>query len=109
MPTASARVRMSAMFCGCTSSAQKKVCLPFLPAIATVIDMASAAAVASSSSDAFAIGSAHRSEIIVWKLSSDCRRPCAISAWYGVYAVAGFSSMLRRMTPGVCVSEYPMR
>ena len=37
-------------------------------------------AVASSSSDAVAIGIAVRSLTIVWKLSSDSRRPCAISA-----------------------------
>ena len=47
-----------------------------------------------------------RSLTIVWKLSSDSRRPCAISAWYGVYGVyqPGFSMTLRRMTAGVMVS-----
>ena len=45
--------------------------------------IASAAAVASSSSDAFASGSAVRSATIVWKLRSASSRPCAISAWYG--------------------------
>ena len=68
--------------------------------------IASAAAVASSSSDAFAIGSAVRSSIIVWKLISASSRPCEISAWYGVYCVyqPGFSSTLRRITGGVIVS-----
>ena len=42
--------------------------------------IASAAAVASSSSDAFAMSSAVRSVIIVWKFSSASSRPCAISA-----------------------------
>ena len=108
MPTASARVRMSAMFCGCTSSAQKKVCLPFLPAIATVIDMASAAAVASSSRLAFAIGRAHRSEIIVWKLSSDCRRPCAISAWWRVRRARPGSRHVAQDDTRRVRLEYPM-
>lgn len=47
---------------------------------------------------------------MVWKLRSDCRRPCDISAWYGVYAVyqPGFSSMFRRITGGTVVSLYPM-
>ena len=40
-----------------------------------------AAAVASSSSDALATSIPVRSVTIVWKLSSDSRRPCAISAW----------------------------
>ena len=67
--------------------------------------IASAAAVASSSIDAFAIAIPVRSQTIVWKLTSASSRPCEISAWYGVYAVyqAGLSSTLRRMTPGVCV------
>ena len=68
--------------------------------------IASAAAVASSSSDAFAIGRPVRSATIVWKLSSASSRPCEISAWYGVYCVyqPGFSRMLRWMTGGVIVS-----
>ncbi len=43
---------------------------------------------------------------IVWKLSSASSRPCAISAWYGVYAVyqPGFSRMLRWITGGVMQS-----
>jgi hypothetical protein len=68
--------------------------------------IASAAAVASSRSDALASGRPVRSATIVWKLSSASRRPCEISAWYGVYAVyqPGFSRMLRRITGGVIVS-----
>ena len=46
--------------------------------------MASAAAVASSSSEAFATGNAVRSSITVWKLSSASSRPWLISGWYGV-------------------------
>jgi hypothetical protein len=41
--------------------------------------MASAAAVASSSSEALAIGRPVRSLISVWKFSSDSRRPWEIS------------------------------
>ena len=61
---------------------------------------------ASSSSDAFAIGIPVRSLTIVWKFSSDSSRPCAISAWYGVYGVyqPGFSMTFRRITAGVIVS-----
>ena len=67
--------------------------------------IASAAAVASSSSEAPAIGSPVRSATMVWKLSSASSRPCEISGWYGVYAVyqPGFSSTLRRITAGVTV------
>ena len=70
------------------------------------IVIASAAAVPSSSSDADAISIPVRSLTIVWKLSSDSSRPCAISAWYGVYGVyqPGFSNTLRRITAGVWVS-----
>ena len=67
--------------------------------------IASAAAVASSSSEALAIGEAGEVATIVWKLSSASSRPCAISAWYGVYGVyqPGFSRMLRWITGGVKV------
>ena len=67
--------------------------------------MASAAAVASSSSEAPEVGRPVRSATMVWKLSSASSRPCEISGWYGVYAVyqAGFSRTLRRMTGGVKV------
>jgi hypothetical protein len=68
--------------------------------------MASAAAVASSSSEAPASGSPVRSDTMVWKLMRASRRPWAISAWYGVYAVyqPGFSITLRWITGGVKVS-----
>jgi hypothetical protein len=68
--------------------------------------MASAAAVASSSSEAFAIGSPVRSATMVWKFSNASSRPWLISGWYGVYAVyqAGFSSTFRRISGGVMVS-----
>ena len=71
------------------------------------IAIASAAAVASSSSDALARSMPVRSLTIVWKLRSASSRPCEISGWYGVYAVyqAGFSSTLRRITGGVIVPE----
>ena len=43
--------------------------------------MASAAAVASSSIDALAMGMPVRSHTMVWKLTSASMRPCEISAW----------------------------
>ncbi len=66
---------------------------------------ASATAVASSSSDAFATSRPVRSSTTCWKFSSASRRPCEISGWYGVYAVyqAGDSRTLRRITGGVTV------
>ena len=70
------------------------------------IAIASAAAVASSSSEALASGRPVRSATMVWKLSSASSRPWAISAWYGVYCVyqPGFSRMLRWITGGVMQS-----
>ena len=67
--------------------------------------MASAAAVASSRSDAPAMGRAVRSLTTVWKLSRASSLPWEISGWYGVYAVyqAGLSSTLRWITAGVTV------
>ena len=104
MPSGAARVRTTSSVCANTSSATKKRFDALLP-VRSASAIASAAAVASSSIDALAIAMPVRSQIIVWKLTSASRRPCAISGWYGVYAVyhAGFSRMLRRMTPGVCV------
>ena len=55
--------------------------LGFLPrAMAEHMVIASAAAVPSSSREELDMGKPVRSEIIVWKLSSDSSRPCAISA-----------------------------
>ncbi len=104
MSSAAARVRTTSIVCGRTSSATKKRALVDLP-MRRHSAIASAAAVASSSIDAFAIAMPVRSQTIVWKLTSASSRPCAISGWYGVYAVyhAGFSRMLRWMTPGVYV------
>ena len=92
------------MVCGWVSRSTKKVCFSW-PLFENAIIMASAAAVPSSSSDAFATSMPVRSVTMVWKLSSDSRRPCEISGWYGVYWVyqPGFSMMLRRMTVGVWV------
>ena len=103
-PSGCARVRTTSSVCGNTSSATKNTRLSFLPT-RSASAIASAAAVASSSIDALAIAMPVRSQTIVWKLTSASSRPCEISGWYGVYAVyhAGFSRMLRRMTPGVCV------
>ena len=104
IPSGSARVASTASTCGCRSSAAKNREL-FDVAVRLAMPMASAAAVASSRRLALAIGSPVRSSTMVWKLSSASRRPCAISGWYGVYAVyqAGFSSTLRWMAGGVTV------
>ena len=69
----------------------------------TIVNVASAAALASSSREAPATGSAVRSATMVWKFSRASRRPWEISGWYGVYAVyqLGSSSTLRRITAGV--------
>ena len=79
IPIASARVRRTASVCGWQRSDTKNV-FRFPRPIAQAMCIASAAAVASSSSDAFASGRAVRSAIIVWKLSSASSRPCEISA-----------------------------
>ena len=55
---------------------------PWLARRTSVI--ASAAAVPSSSSDAFAVDSPVRSLTMVWKFSSASSRPWLISGWYGV-------------------------
>src|SRR5438309_4482710 len=99
------RVRTTAIVCGWHPSAIMNIGV--VPggtfATASVRFIASAAAVASSSREALAIGRAVRSATIVWKLSRASSRPCAISGWYGVYVVypPGFSTMLRWMTWGV--------
>ena len=97
-------MRSTSIVCGWASPATTIVSLLALTLRRASV-IASAAAVASSSIDAFAIAIPVRSQTIVWKLTSASSRPCEISAWYGVYAVyqAGLSSTLRRMTPGVCV------
>jgi len=72
-----------AIVCVVQSAETKKRFDPLLQErLASVI--ASAAAVASSSSDALAISIPVRSPIMVWKFSSASIRPCEISAWYGV-------------------------
>ncbi len=83
MPTPSARVRSTSSVCGCRPlEAKNTLDLDFAERLASVI--ASAAAVASSSSEALAISMPVRSATIVWKLISASMRPCEISAWYGV-------------------------
>ena len=105
MPRGSARARTTSIVCGWQSPATKNP-LPLPRVIARHITIASAAAVASSSSEALASGSAVRSETIVWKFNRASSRPWAISAWYGVYCVyqPGFSRTLRRITAGVMQS-----
>ena len=78
MPTASARVCTTATVCGRQASETKKRSLPFL-AMPWLICMASAAAVASSSSEALVQERPVRSITMVWKLSSASSRPWEIS------------------------------
>ena len=84
IPSGSARVSTTAIVCGWhareTKNARTEGCFRRAKHIA----MPSAAAVASSSNEAFAISSPVRSVTIVWKFSSASSRPWAISAWYGV-------------------------
>ncbi len=80
MPMGSARVRTTSMVCGWHSASTKNVPPAFaLTRCSRVI--ASAAAVASSSSDALARSIAVRSLTMVWKLRSASRRPWEISGW----------------------------
>jgi hypothetical protein len=68
------------MVCGWQSEDTKNALRASLPLMAWNIAIASAAAVASSRSDALAMGRLVRSMIAVWKLSSASSRPCDISA-----------------------------
>ena len=80
MPSGAARVWITSMVCGWQSPATTNTLLLLLTLrLASV--MASAAAVASSSIDALAIGMAVRSHTMVWKLIRASSRPCEISAW----------------------------
>ena len=105
MPSGSARVRSTARVRGSESASTTKRLALERPARRSRV-IASAAAVASSSTDAPATGRPVRSDTTVWKFSRASSRPWLISGWYGVYAVyqAGFSSTLRRMTGGVTVA-----
>jgi len=77
-------VRTTSTVWGWQSWATKSALDPFWAMLWNIV-IASAAAVPSSRSDAFATGSAVRSSTMVWKLSSASSRPCEISGWYGVY------------------------
>ena len=71
------------MVCGWQSASTRNV-VPAFGFNRLHIAIASAAAVASSSSDALARSMPVRSLTMVWKLSSASRRPWEISGWYGV-------------------------
>jgi hypothetical protein len=81
MARGSARPLTTAMVCGWQSSETKKTLASSRSASPASICMASAAAVASSSSEAPATSRPVRSMTMVWKLSSASSRPWAISAW----------------------------
>jgi hypothetical protein len=74
MPSGAARVHTTSIVCGCASASMRKTS-PALPFKRCNIAIASAAAVASSSSDAFASSMPVRSLTIVWKLSNASSRP----------------------------------
>ena len=80
IPAASARVQRTASVCGWRPGSARNSGRRPRPA-AWHMDIASAAAVASSSSEAPAIGSPVRSAVSVWKFSSNSSRPCEISDW----------------------------
>ena len=79
MPSAAARVVTTATVCGRVSASSSRVRPVFTDRRARVI--ASATAVASSSRLAPEVGSAVRSETMVWKFSSASSRPWLISGW----------------------------
>src|SRR5215204_5065707 len=106
MRIGSARVSTTAIVCGRQSASTTTGASCGARDVRRTSATASAAAVASSSRLALAVGSPASSETTVWKLSSASSRPWEISGWYGVYAVYqdGSSKMLRRITGGVTVS-----
>jgi hypothetical protein len=79
-PSGAARVWMTSMVCG-WQSPETTITLPLALTERLASVMASAAAVASSSMEALAIGMPVRSHTMVWKLTSASMRPCEISAW----------------------------
>ncbi len=81
MPRASARVCTTAIVCGWQYSSTRYTGSRVTLLTASVRLIASAAAVASSSSEALATSSPVRSDTTVWKLSSASSRPWEISAW----------------------------
>ena len=78
IPSGAARVFITAMFCGWQFSSTKNA-VAFDLATRCAMVIASAQAVASSSSEALEISSPVRSDTMVWKFKSASRRPCEIS------------------------------
>ena len=105
-PSGAARVLTTSITCRCSVFATAIVApLPTEPApclFVTHMRIASAAAVPSSSSEHVDTGSPVRSLTTVWYASIASSRPCATSAWYGVYGVYhdGSSSTFRVITDG---------
>ncbi len=81
MPSGSARVSTTPRVWGSTSASTTSTAPAGAFDVRRIRVIASAAAVASSSSDALATGSPVRSATIVWKFSSASSRPCEISGW----------------------------
>ena len=105
IPNGFARVITTAFVCGCTCSSIRKTASSLILEERRARVIASAAAVDSSSIDAFEISRPVSSQTIVWKAKRASKRPCEISGWYGVYAVyqAGFSKTFRLITGGTIV------
>ena len=82
-PSGSARVCNTSMTCGWQSASTKNVSPGTLDRRRARV-IASAAAVASSSSDALAMSIPVSSATTVWKFNNASRRPWEISGWYGV-------------------------
>ncbi len=81
IPSGSARALTTSIVCGRQRSLTKNRFEPLFVRTRCISVIASAAAVASSSSEAFATSIPVRSATIVWKFRSDSSRPWAISAW----------------------------
>lgn len=77
-------VRIVCAYSGCSASESTT-----LERLVTrrAMSTASAAALAPSYIEAFAVGSPKSSDTTVWNSKMACSVPCATSAWYGVYAV----------------------
>ena len=85
MPKGSLRVTSTSNTCGKMSSSTKSWLQPFFTwsreRRANIMSIASAAALASSSSEQLPISMPVSEMVIVWKFRSASRRPWEISAW----------------------------
>ena len=99
IPSGSARVRITAMFCGWQPSSMKNA-FAFDFATRSAIAIASAAAVASSSSEALAMSSPVRSQTIVWIVQQRLQPALARSP-----ADRAYRPCTRPGSPGCCAGS----